>query len=345
MAPDRDQRLERLPEAAQRGLDPTLRGGRDLLADEAHVRLPHAHHRLVPGLGQGAGVRAAGGSRGRARARRGAGRGDGTSGHVGQARAAETADAVLVDAHRLPVGDAGPGRVPHELPLQAPDEGHHLLVLPRRPAHPAQRLARRQDGQPVAIAQVLLDEPDEGPAHELGLDRRDVDVIEEDDDGASFGRGAQPVGADPGLVLGHGRARTHDHRLEAHHLAIPPVLLDDEVVGGEAGHGLAVLVEDDHVEADDVQLDTEDWWRRLLAVGRCGPEDEEDGGQREEGNDAPDHTHSMRRERRTVQWPLLVILSLEPALPAAWAKDHGIGVVAAPGRARGPRSGASSSAL
>ena len=160
VAPKRDQGLQGLAEPAERRLDAALRRGGDLLAEEAHVRLSHAHHRLVAGL-VGAAASAAGDPR---RGARGGGR---APRHVRQPRAHEPADAVLVDAHRLPVGDPDRGGVAHQLALQALHEGDHLLVLPRGASGPAQGLPRREDGQPVSVPEVLLDEADEGVADEL----------------------------------------------------------------------------------------------------------------------------------------------------------------------------------
>ncbi len=65
------------------------------------------------------------------------------------------------------------------------------------------------------------------------------------------------------------------HRLELGHLLRPSVLLDHEVLPGQARHGIPVLAEHDDVDGDEIDAGAEAR-RGLLGGNECAEEGEDD---------------------------------------------------------------------
>ena len=243
LPPQPHQRLERLLQAAEAdlGAAPDLR---DIL--------------LL--LDRGVGVADNGELAGTA-ARAGAGAGHG-GGHP-----SDPFLSVLERAHPRPVAVAVAGALADE----AADDARELPVLPGVARRPPQLLLRRDDGDPVTLAHVRLQEAAQRRANPLHRRVRDVDVVDEDQHAASLGRRAQAGTGETGWLVGSRRAApAHDHRLEGLDGLRAALLLDHEVLAREARHRPLVLVENGHVEADQVDGRAEDR-RRLRGLRRGLP--------------------------------------------------------------------------
>ena len=305
MAPKRHERVERLAQAGERDLDTAARTRVDLLRGQVEVREADPHRPVGRGSGCGAaGVDAAPCARGSSsrfpRPLRA-----GLRPLAGESRLLflGTRGQSLDDAHRIPVREPGFADaigVALILARQPLDHGLELPVLPRVAGRPPDALLRGHHGDPVALAQLAPHELPQGHPHGFGRGRRDVRVVEEDVERASLGRCVHARGRDPRRFCHRGDGpRGHDHRLERLDRLALPAFLDDEVVLRQADDRFALAVEDDDVEANDLDGGFE---HRGWAC--CGGEPPAARGS------APSRTRdrttrlgSRRRRADTLMWP------------------------------------------
>ena len=109
-----------------------------------------------------------------------------------------------------------------------------------------------------------------------------MDVVDEEQEAAALGRRPQAGAGEPRRLVERRRPpAAHDDRLEGLDGLPAALLLDHEVLAGEARHRPPVLVEDDDVEAHEVDAGAED--RRgghLLRSTAAGQGDEGEGDER-----------------------------------------------------------------
>jgi hypothetical protein len=198
--------------------------------------------------------------------------------------------AVLERAHPRPVAVA----VADALADEAADDARELPVLPGVPRCPPELLLRRDDRDPVALADIGFEEVAQGRSNALHRGRRQVDVVDEEQKATALGRRPQAGAGEPrGLVERRRAPAAHDDRLEGLDGLAPAFLLDREVLAGEARHRPPVLVEHDHVEAHEVDSGSED--RRCGSLLRSAPArqgGEGEGDDRRGGGRSEPHSDS-----------------------------------------------------
>ena len=194
---------------------------------------------------------------------------------------------VLLDAHRLELGDAvgrGVGDVAAVEPLQ---DGHEGVPSLRHAGGPPGAAGARHEGHHVSLAHAGLEEGGHRPPRPQCLGRREVDVVEHDREVAAPTAVGDDVGGDDRAPLWRAcvaRDLGHHDRLEAGERLLDTVLGDDEVVAGEAADGLALLVHDRHVDGHELDLRLErGLGRRWGGLGRLGGGAEEDETEDREG--------------------------------------------------------------
>ncbi len=198
--------------------------------------------------------------------------------------------AVLERAEARPVAVA----VAPALADEAADDARELPVLPGVSRRPPQLLLRRDDRDPVALADVRLEEVAQGRSNALHRGRREVDVVDEEQEAAALGRRPQAGAGEPRRLVERRRApAAHDDRLEGLDGLAPAFLLDREVLAGEARHRPPVLVQHHHVEAHEVDGGSEDRRRGdLLRSTTAGQGGEGEGDDRRGGGRSEPHSDS-----------------------------------------------------
>ena len=154
--------------------------------------------------------------------------------------------------------------------------------------------ARRDERHPVALAGALLEEARDRRLRLVGPQRRDVHVVEEDDEGPAAALLGRRVEGD--LRRGRrrrGRLLRQDHRLEGRDRLGDPVLGDREVLAREVPDDTALLVGHHGVHDDLLDLGGEGGGlrrlgRRLrlrgLGLGGLRLLGDQRGGRREQQN-------------------------------------------------------------
>ena len=120
---------------------------------------------------------------------------------------------------------------------------------------PAQRVAGRDERHQIAVLELAVNEAGERGLGAIAFGRRQVEVVEEEHEGA------RRPGVDPGVgavaeasrrALRLARYRGGADGLEERDRLRPAFVLDLEIGGGEIADRLAVLADDDGVDDDQV---------------------------------------------------------------------------------------------
>jgi hypothetical protein len=151
------------------------------------------------------------------------------------------------------------------------DRLHDRVVIARE----RQRRHRRQrihDGQQVVGPDVLADEPDQRIAHGHGAAARDVVIVEQNrEDAHVLALGVEELVVARAELAGRqvvAPGAGGVDQLELIDDLRPAVLEHLEIVLRQAGHGIALAIRDDDVDADEIDAGAKDGLRGCLR--RCG---------------------------------------------------------------------------
>ena len=207
-----------------------------------------------------------------------------------------------VDPYGLVIAHAEVRGVGNVAALEVFQEGNELLSAPLHPGRPPRAAARRHDTHPIALADALSEEVRRGLLRVPGLRGGQVQLVEDDNEGAArrcrrSSAGRDDVRGGP-LMLCGGRGRAaggYLDGLEAGDRLRLSVLQDDEVVPAESRHRAARLVDDDGVDEHQLHAGGEAGsrarWPGRLGVSRAERE------RRDRKSDQSFHYRSPRTRR------------------------------------------------
>ena len=175
-----------------------------------------------------------------------------------------------VDAHGLVVGHPVAGGVRDVTPVEPLQECDQLVAPGLHSGRAPGARGCGHQGHPVPLADVAGEELGERGLGQAGGDGREVEVVEQQHEGAAPDVILLLVRGDPGARPGRGGGGGGDvDRLEAHHRLFDAVLEDLDVLLGEPLQGDTPLVRDHHVDRDLIDLAGERG-EGLLGRGRGG---------------------------------------------------------------------------